>query len=118
MYNLKHPCTWDEIISYVQHSYNIALHISTGHNPFQIGLGFHPLCLIDVAIPYAATQVDSAHVQFKDERANNFIENIQHIHEKLHDILDRANARYKKCHDEHQVSHKFQVGRQSLATVA
>jgi len=40
MYNSNHPCTWDESLPYVQHSYNLALHISTGHNPFQVGLGF------------------------------------------------------------------------------
>jgi hypothetical protein len=59
MYNSKHPCTWDESLPYVQHSYNRALHSSIGHNPFQVGLGFQPLCPIDVAIPFAVTQADS-----------------------------------------------------------
>ena len=40
MYNSKHPRTWDEILPYVQHSYNQALHSSTIHIPFQVGLGF------------------------------------------------------------------------------
>jgi len=40
MYNSKHPLTWDESLSYVHHNYNRALHSSTGHNPFQVGLGF------------------------------------------------------------------------------
>jgi hypothetical protein len=43
MYNSKNLCTWDEILPYVQHSYNRDIHISTGHNPFQVGLGFQPL---------------------------------------------------------------------------
>jgi hypothetical protein len=68
MYNSKHPCTWDESLPYVQHNYNRALHSSTGHNPFQVGLGFQPLCPIDVAIPFAATQVDSAHVQSEADK--------------------------------------------------
>ena len=55
IYNSKHPCMWDESLPYVQHSYNRALHISTGHNPFHVGLGFQPLCPIDVAIPFATT---------------------------------------------------------------
>jgi len=50
IYNSKHPHTWDESIPCVQHIYNRALHISTGYNPFQVGLGFQPLCPIDVAI--------------------------------------------------------------------
>jgi hypothetical protein len=37
MYNSKHPHTWDESLPYVQHSYNRALHSSTGHNPFRWG---------------------------------------------------------------------------------
>ena len=62
MYNSKHPRTWDENVPYVQQIYNRALHSSTGHSPFQVGLGFQPLCPIEVAMPFAATQADSAHV--------------------------------------------------------
>jgi hypothetical protein len=50
MYNSNHPHTWDESIPYVQHNYNRALHSSTEHNPFQVGLGFQPLGPIDVAL--------------------------------------------------------------------
>ena len=99
MHNSKHPCTWDESLPYVKHIYNQALHSSTDHNPFQVGLGFQPLCPIDVAIPFAATHVDSAHVQSKAAKANKFIEHIQHICQQVHDILDRANAKYKQWHD-------------------
>jgi hypothetical protein len=49
VYNSKHPRTWDESLSYVQHSYNRALHSSIGHIPFEVGLGFQPLGPIDVA---------------------------------------------------------------------
>jgi hypothetical protein len=55
MYNSKNPHTWDESLPYVQHNYNRALHSSTNHNPFQVGLGFQPLCPIDVAMSFAAT---------------------------------------------------------------
>ena len=68
-----------ESLPYVQHSYNQALHISTSHSPFQVGLGFYPLCPIDVAMPFAATQADSAHLQFEVDKENSFIERIQHI---------------------------------------
>lgn len=76
MYNSKNPHTWDYILPYVQHSYNRALHSSMDHNPFQVGLGFQPLCPINAAIPFAATQVDSAHVQAEANRVNNFIHHI------------------------------------------
>jgi hypothetical protein len=79
MYNSKHPHTWDESLPCVQHSYNRALHSSTKHNPFQVGLGFQPLCPIYIAMPFVATQEDSSHVQFEATKANKFIEHIQHI---------------------------------------
>jgi hypothetical protein len=110
MYNSKHPLTWDESLPYVQYSYNRALHSSTSHNPFQVGLGFQPLCRIDVAMPFAATQADSSHVQSEADKAKNFIERIQHIFQHVHDILDKANVKYKQRHDQHWVPHNFQVG--------
>ena len=109
-YNSKHPRTWDESLPYVQHSYNRALHSSIGHSPFQVGLGFQPLCPIDIAMPFAAAQADSAHVQSEVDKASSFIERIQHIRQQVHDILDRANAKYKQRHDQHRVPHNFQVG--------
>jgi hypothetical protein len=110
MYNSKNPCTWDEILPYVQHSYNRALHNSTNHSPFQVGLGFQPLCPIDIAIPFAATQADLDHVHSEAAKANNFIECIQHILQQVHDILDRVNSKYKKRHEQHWVQQNFQVG--------
>ena len=110
MYNSKHPRTWDESLPYVHHSYNRALHSSTGHSPFQVGLGFQPLCPIDVAMPLAATHMNSAHVQSETDKATSFIERIQHIRQQVHDILEKSNAKYKQRHDQHRVPHKFQVG--------
>ena len=107
MYNSKHPRTWDESLPYVQHSYNRALYNSTNNSPFQVGLGFQSLCPIDVAMPFAATQVDSAHIQSEVSKVNNFIECIQHILQQVHDILDRSNAKYKQRHDHHWVQHNF-----------
>ena len=80
MYNSKHPHTWDESLPYVQHNYR-ALHNSTNHSPFQVGLGFQPLCPIDVAMPFAATQADLSPIQSEVCKANSFIELIQHIHQ-------------------------------------
>jgi hypothetical protein len=55
MYKSRHPHTWDGILPYVQHSYKKALHNSTAHSPFQVGLGFQPLGPIEVALPLAMT---------------------------------------------------------------
>jgi hypothetical protein len=91
MYNSNHPCTWDVIRPYVQHNYNNNIHSSTDHNPFQVGLGFQPLVPIDVALPLAITQAKSSHVQSKVEKATRFIDQIQHIHQQVHDIFYKAN---------------------------
>jgi hypothetical protein len=70
MCNSKHPCTWDEILPYVHHSYNRALHRSTSHSPFQVGLGLQPLGPMDVASPLAATPVDSSPAPTKVEKSS------------------------------------------------
>jgi hypothetical protein len=110
MYNSKNPCTWDESLPYVQHNYNKALHSSTDHSLFQVGLGFQPMGPIDVALPLATTHTDSSHVQSKANKATRFIERIQHIRQQVHEILQKANAKYKESHDQHRVPHNFQVG--------
>jgi hypothetical protein len=69
MYNSNNPRTWDETLPYVHHSYNRTFHISIGHNPFQVGLGFQPLGPIDVALPLAVTSTDSSSAPNEDEKA-------------------------------------------------
>jgi hypothetical protein len=87
IYDSKNLCTWDERFSYIQHNYNKDLHSSTGHSPFQVGLGFQPLSPIDVALPLATTQVEYFHVQSEANKATIFIEWIQHICQQVHEIL-------------------------------
>ena len=76
MYNSKRPCTWDDNLPYVQHNYKRAIHNSTGHNPFQVGLGFQPLGPTNVALPLASTQVESSHAHTEADKATRFIEKI------------------------------------------
>jgi hypothetical protein len=83
MYKSNHPFTWDESLPYVQHSYNRALHSSTSHNPFQVGLGFQPLGSIDVSLPLAVTLTDSYPDPIEAEKATRFIEWIQHIYQQV-----------------------------------
>jgi hypothetical protein len=110
IYNSQHPRTWDESLPYVRHSSNRALHSSTSHNPFQVGLRFQPLGPIDVALPLAVTSTDSSPAPNEVDKATRFIEQIQHIRQQVQDILQKSNDKYKQHHDQHWVSHKFQVG--------
>lgn len=76
MYNSKHPCIWDDNLPYVQHNYNRSINISTGHNPFQVGLGFQPLGPFGVALPLASTKVEFSHAHTEADKATRFMENI------------------------------------------
>jgi hypothetical protein len=73
MYNSKHPHTWDESLPYFHHSYNRALHSSTGHNPFQVGLGFQPLGPMDVSLPLVTTSVDFPPATPEAKKSTQFI---------------------------------------------
>jgi hypothetical protein len=95
MYYSKHPRTWDDGLPYVQHSYNRALHSSTNHNPFQVGLGFQPLGPIDVALPLAVDSTESYPAPTEADKATQFIEWIEHIHQQVQDILQKSNDKYK-----------------------
>jgi hypothetical protein len=110
MYNSKNPHTWDGSLPYVQHSYNRALHSSTDHIPFQVALGFQPLGPIDFSLPLSTKMTNSSHIQSEIEKATKFIKQIQHIRQHIHEILQKSNAKYKQCHDQHRVPQWFQVG--------
>ena len=58
-----------------------------------MGLGFQPLFPFDFSMPFAATQDNLAHVQSEIDKANKFIEHIQHIRQQVHDILEKSNAK-------------------------
>jgi hypothetical protein len=97
MYNYKHPCTWDESLSYVHHSYSRALHTFTGHNPYQVELGFQLLGPIDVELPLATIKTESTHVHSETHKATRFIDRIQHIHQQVQDILHKSNSKYNSA---------------------
>jgi hypothetical protein len=78
MYHSKHPRTWDESLAYVQHSYNRAIHSSTGHNPFEVCLGYQPLAPIDVSIPVMQSNLVPCLDKEKD-KAMRFIDKIHHL---------------------------------------
>jgi hypothetical protein len=75
-----------------------------------VGLGFQPLGPMDVALLLVATPVDSSPGQMEADKATQFIEPIQHIHQQVQDSLEKSNAKYKQRHDQDQLPHKFQVG--------
>ena len=75
-----------------------------------MGLGFQPLGPIEVSLPLEVTSTESYPTPTEDDKATWFIERIQYIRQQVQDILQKSNDKYKQCHDQHQVLHKFQVG--------
>jgi hypothetical protein len=50
-----------------------------------------------------------SHAQTEADKATCFNERIQHIFQQVHDILQKSNAKYMQCYDQHQVPHKFHL---------
>jgi hypothetical protein len=65
---------------------------------------------MDVALPLENTLGKLSPASPKADKATWFIEQIQHIHQQVQDILHKSNSKYKKHHDQHRVPHKFKVG--------
>jgi hypothetical protein len=65
---------------------------------------------MDVALPLVTTLAKSSPAPPEAEKGTQFIERIQHIFQQVQDILQNSNSKYKQCHDQHRVPHKFQVG--------
>ena len=70
MYNHKHRRTWDEILPYIQHSYNYFKHSSTRKIPFDICYGFQPSTPIDLI--NSSTQLNDTN--FEGREAENALE--------------------------------------------
>ena len=75
----------------------MALHTFTGHNPYQVELGFQLLGPIDVELPLATIKIDSTHVHSETHKATRFIDWIQHIHQQVQDILHKSNSKYNSA---------------------
>jgi hypothetical protein len=65
---------------------------------------------MDVALPLVTTSTDSSPSPPEADKATWFIDQIEHICQKFHDIVQKSSAKYKQRHDQHRVSHKIQVG--------
>jgi len=74
----KHPKTWDDHLSYIQHAYNRALHSSTNKTLFETYFGYFPNSPFNLA--FASTSDGDLFLHNEEERAKNFIERIRLIH--------------------------------------
>jgi hypothetical protein len=105
-YCSKHPKLWDEHLHYIQHAYNRAKHFSTQTSPFEACFGYFPKSPLD----FIFGKDISVDGQYDIDRAENFIEQIQSIHQMVQEQLEEIQAKYKTRHDKHHVDDSFQVG--------
>ncbi|KAH9693434.1 Endonuclease [Citrus sinensis] len=97
--NLK---MWDQKLYQVEFTYNRAAERSTGLSPFQVNYGYNPRAPIDLApVPNLVR---------KSGKAEDFIEQLQKIHETTQESLKQTTEGYKIMADKKRRVLEFQVG--------
>ena len=78
--------TWDDILPYIQHSYNRAQHSSTGKSPFEICYGFQPLAPIDLIS--SLTQLNKTEFEGREvDKSLKFRDQIYNIQKQAQEML-------------------------------
>jgi len=93
----KHSNLWDEHLHYVHHAYNRAKHTSTQTLPFEACLGYFPKCPLDLI--FRKDVAIDGHSDIDYER--RFIEQIQLVHQRVQEQLEKSQAKYKARHKKH-----------------
>ncbi|KAH9725143.1 Endonuclease [Citrus sinensis] len=97
--NLK---MWDKKLYQVEFTYNRAVKRSTGLSPFQVNYGYNPRAPIDLALVPDLVR--------KSGKVEDFIEQLQKIHETTQESLKQTTEGYKIMADKKRRALKFQVG--------
>ena len=105
-YCSKHPKLWDEKLHYIKHAYSWEKHYYTLTWPFEVCFGYSPKLSLDFI--FGKDVAIDGHSDI--EKARNFIEQIQIIHQQVQEQLDKIQRKYQERHDKHRVDHKFQEG--------
>ena len=90
---------------YIQHTYNHAKHSSTQVYQFESCLGYFPKPPLD----FIFGKNIAVHGHSDVDKARNFNEQIQLVHQRLQEQLEKSKAKYKARDDKHRVDHDFQV---------
>jgi hypothetical protein len=78
----------------------------TQTSPFEACFGYLPKYHLDFIFGKDVS-IDG---HYDIDRENNFIEQIQLVHQMVQEQLEKSQAKYKTRHDKHCVNHSFQVG--------
>jgi hypothetical protein len=89
--NEKHPKTWDENLIYIQHSYNRAVHTSTGKSPFETCFGYFPRSPLDFVYGHHGHQGGVREELIGDAvKEYKIVERIRHIHLQVQETLKKS----------------------------
>ncbi|KAH9653391.1 Endonuclease [Citrus sinensis] len=97
--NLK---MWDQKLYQFEFTYNRAVKRSTGLSPFQVNYRYNPRAPIDLAPVLNLVR--------KSGKAEDFIEQLQKIHETTQESLKQTTEGYKIMADKKRRALEFQVG--------
>ena len=106
--NHKHPKTLDENLIYIKHSYNKAVHTSTGKPPFETCFSYFmpsPLDVVDVQQGGVREDITGEAL-----KADHFVEKIRQIHLQVQETLKKSQAKYTARHDQHRTNKSWKVG--------
>ena len=87
-YNQGHPKIWDKNLIYIQHSYNRAIHASTGQSPFETCFGYFPPSLLDVV--YGEKGGVREDLTGDALRAEKIVEKIRQIHLQVQELFKKS----------------------------
>lgn len=88
------PKQWDQIISYVEFSFNRTPHCSTGFCPFEVVYGRVPHGVLELApVPFVGR---------KNKKADELIDELGLLHKLVQQRIHESNAKYKVAADQHR----------------
>ena len=94
--------SWESILCQAEFAHNHAVNRSTAFSPFRIVYGIVPRGPLDLGVLPDATRDHGEAVEF--------VANVSHIHQQVHDYLRLASAKYKEMADRHRRDVQFKVG--------
>jgi hypothetical protein len=103
----EHHSQWDQILSQAEFAYNDSPNRSTGKSPFQIVYGMNPRGVSELR--------DLEKNEFRSVGAEDFVAEMQKLHNQIKEQLQNNSREYKCRVDQHRRKLQFEVGDQVLA---
>jgi hypothetical protein len=104
---IEHHSQWDHILAQAEFAYNDSVNRSTGKSPFQIVYGMNLRGVSEFR--------DLKKSKFRSVGAEDFIAEMQELHNQIKEQLKKSNGEYKCRVDQHRRKLEFGVGDQVLA---